>query len=394
MSATKAYYFALAEIAPAIDDAGDLFTHPDLLARDARIDALPQAAAARAVKLVNAGWAGTFTELLARVRATSGTAAAWLADHPDAKPPGAAHPRTPEAAQTSSAAWVRDHCATFTATPLTWDLLNRALYGPYDLGALGAHPLALPYAGANGLRHFHPDCVPGGKFQPAKTPSITHTTLGTLHADLVPSLVHGCSADVGLWLPVALQAEAAMFADAAVLTSSWRTAQTQSAAAGRPIVPDNPTALTSGLLADLAGAAASYAGAHPDRTHIGALAESLQEVVATWTELADRAGEVADDDPHQVLLTWAANLGLPALSGSERQVRWAEKIRHELCAGAGEAAMQVASRETSAGVWIGLYQQRPRDLLSGWLDMRDRDRDRDTYQGRRELDRERYSPRW
>jgi len=392
MSATKAYYFALAEIAPAITD-DDVFTHPDLLARDARIDALPQAAGVRAVELVHAGWDGTFAQLLAHVRATSGTAAAWLADHPGAQPPGPAHPRTPEAAQTSAARWWRDGCVTLGTAALSWGVLGRALSGPYDLGALGKHPLALPYAGANGLRHFHPGCVPGGPTRSAyaPNPSITHTTLATLHADLIPSLVHRCSADVGLWLPAPLQTEAALFGDAAALTSSWRTAQQQSALHGRPIVPDDATVLTSGLLTQLAAAARAYVAAHPDRTHVGALADHLEQVVAIWSALVDRADEVADDDPHQVLLAWQANLRLPALTGSERQVRWAEKIRHELCASRGEAAMQVASRETSAGVWIGLYQQRPRDLLSGWLDMRERATSRD----RRDLEREQsFSRRW
>jgi len=391
MSATKDYYFSLLEIAPEITD-DDGFTHPDLLARDARINALPQAAATRAIKLVQAGWDGTFKELLAHVRATSGTAATWLSDHPDQRPPGAAHPRTPEAAETSTARWWRDGCVTLGTAPLTWGVLNRALTGPYELGSLGEHPLALPYAGANGLRHFHPSCVPGGPTRSAYSPSpkITHTTLAALHADLVPSLLHQCSREVNLWLPAPLQAEAGMLGDAAVLTCGWRGAQQQSALHGRPIMPEDATPLTSGLLTQLASAARTYVDAHPDRAHIGALADDLEQVVATWSALADRAGEVAADDPHQATLAWASEHRLPDLSGSERQVRWAEKIRYELCADQGAAAMQVAARETSAGVWIGLHQQRPRDLLSGWLDMRDRD----TSRASRDQDRERLTSHW
>ena len=372
MSSTKAYYDALLAISPAITD-DDGYTHPDLAYRYGAIDAQPGAARSRALKLVQAGWAGTFKELLTHIRAASGPAAAWLADHPGRVAPRA-YPRTAGAAATSEAHSWRAVCVAVGTAAFDYDTVIRALASGYDLGPLGAHPLNLPYGGVNGARHFHPGCGPtDSRHRALANPSITHTTLATLHADLPHAAQwHRCAQDLDAWLPPELTYELSMLADAAILTADWRSAQDNSAARGRPIFPASTGPLTSGLLGELTDAAATYFGAHGDRTHIGALATTLATTAAHWGELDDRRQEVQDDDPHQVILAWGRKLGLPALVGTERQVRWAEKIRHDLCAAGDGQSGQVAARETAAGAWIGLYHQQGADLFTSWLDMRDR----------------------
>jgi len=371
MSASKTYYDALLAITPAITD-DDGYSHPDLAYRYGAIDALSRVAAARATKLVHDGWAGSFKELLAHVRAGSGPAAAWLADHPRA---GDELPtRAPAAVSTCETWHWRRNCTAIGPAAFDYNTVIRALASGYDLGPLGAHPLSLPYGGVNGARHFHPGCGPtDARHRALANPNITHTTLATLHADLPhASQWHRCAQDLNAWLPPELVGELSMLADAATLTADWRAAQDKSAARGRPIFPGSTEPLTSGLLTELADAATTYFDAHLDRTHIGALATTLATTAAHWGELNERHQEVQDDDPHQSVLAWAATLGLPALAGTMRQIRWAETIRHDLCAGGDGQSGQVAARETAAAAWIGLHHEHPADLFTAWLDMRDR----------------------
>ena len=174
------------------------------------------------------------------------------------------------------------------------------------------------------------------------------------------------------------EAESDLTTDADTLARGWREAQEQSKLHGRPIFPaaGYRVVLTSGLLAELAEAARKYATAHPDRTRIGDLAGELDRAVANWTELEDRREEVDNDDPHKKTQDWASEHGLPRLSGSEKQVRWAEKIRYEMCAGNDELTSEIAAVEGDCGVWIGLSKAPADDLVAAWGDMRSRPRHR------------------
>jgi len=365
--------------APAVATGG--LTDAEQAERDIKLNRLSTSGQVAAARLMQESWSGTFGELLEQARAECGPAAAWLRDHPRVgSVPTLPHPRTPEAARGREADRWRAACSAVGPKVLSLTALSGALNGPYDLGALGDFPLNLPYGGVNGARHFHPGCpATVNGHTPVASPGITHTTLARMYDDL-PSAnqLHSCSEDVDLWLPQDPRAEAALFADAELLTRGWREAQDRSELHGRPIYPERNhlVALTSGLLTDLAATAHKYSTDHPARTHVAELAVELDTVAANWAELEDRRVEVDNDDPHKKTQDWAHEHKLPPLSGSEKQVRWAEKIRYEMCAGDDELTGEIAAVEEDCGVWIGLSKSSSDDLVATWEDMRDRPRHR------------------
>jgi len=214
------------------------------------------------------------------------------------------------------------------------------------------------------------------------TPALPHPrTPGAEEGPAVDRWRDACYAIGAGALPLGEQsdeAESDLATDADTLLRGWRDAQEQSKLHGRPIFPAQgyQAVLTSGLLAELAAAARTYSAAHPDRTHIKGLAVELDTVVKNWTELEDRREEVNNDDPHKKTQDWARAHKLPPLGGSGKQVRWAEKIRYELCAGDDGLTDEIAAVEEDCGVWIGLSKSSAYDLVAEWQSMRSRPRHR------------------
>lgn len=275
-------------------------------------------------------------------------------------------------------------CVAVGDRPLDTDVIGDALHGPFDAAALAGLQLALPYAGANGMRHFHPGCPPLDQRKVAcANPSWTRLALGELD-QLVASRRHHCVQDIEAWLPEPVRAELALFADAHLLLAPWLAAVERSTRHGRPCLPRDNGALRSGLVAELIAAARQHASEHPDRGHVERLAARLVELHGAWSDLLARAHEVAAADPHSEVLRWQAARGLPALQGSHRQVRWAERIRFDV-SGQPDAQLLVG-HETDARVWIGLHEQGTVED-QGWARMQMRIRERQTH-------RDRVRPAW
>lgn len=276
---------------------------------------------------------------------------------------------------------LRDSCSSVGTGRFGWHSISAALTGYFAVGDLGQLAVPVRFAGKNGVRHFHAGCGPepthwdpGGTIT-EETYTLTQLVGGGPGA-LIPSRRHGCADEFAEWLPADARTELAALADARLLTRPWRSAAYSTARRGYQVMPYESTPMTSGLLERLAGDVERYARAYPARAHMGSLAGELQKVLTGWRELLAQRDEVVAADPHTPVLTWQQQLGLPMLSGSPRQVRWAERIRFDLYhggAGAGpDVLRQLFVRESAAGVWIALDQQGTGDLLGDWLDLRER----------------------
>jgi len=236
----------------------------------------------------------------------------------------------------------------------TWRDVAQALAGPFDTEPIKRIPLTLPYGGTNGQRHFHPDCPPlQPNREPVPNPQYTHTTVGQLAKDVTPSRWHHCAQPLDTWLGHDVLLEVALLNQAHTVTEPLRTCLDSSARRGRDMVPLDNTAYTQGHLDSTLAHVRAYTAEHPHRDHMTALEHQLTHYHDTWTRLLTNAERIHDQDPLAPIWAWQTDEGLPALTGSTRQVRWAERIRYR-AAHDNTATRRMLENETSASAWIGM----------------------------------------
>lgn len=236
---------------------------------------------------------------------------------------------------------------------LTLEKVRYALDGHRRTGDLADTPAQFTVAGTvgRGLHHWGPDCGPTGAG--ARNPWTKTVPVG--RAARFPSgegRLCACAQTVD-WIPADARTELAILADARALTRPWRSAEYSTARRGYTVAPYDHWPVTSGALADLADDAATYAEAHPEREHMVACATTLERTLARWTAMCGRLDDIADADPHTAVLRWQAARRLPTLTGSPKQVRWAEQIRYDR-AHDDEADWfaDAVEEETDAVFWI------------------------------------------
>lgn len=263
--------------------------------------------------------------------------------------------------------------------PFSWDVLTSGLASPHAGPDLLNTPVTVAYSGKAGLVHFHAQCPP---LLPSKTlnpnPTVLTLTLGDLPAAITPSRRHSCAEDFSLWVSARDQVELQLLShtDAALgpLTEALASAKRH----GRDLIPYDNAPLTSGVLDRLIAECTAHLLSYPDRAHMRALLGILTNAKAAWSDLLARRDEIEAADPLAPVLKWAREQQLPELSGSPKQVRWAQRIRYD-AAKAGTASEVMLTSEGSSNVWIGL-EQRGEVSTSGWLAMKHREDERLAWQ--------------
>lgn len=241
--------------------------------------------------------------------------------------------------------------ATVGRAPFTRRLWTYACDGYLPAGDLPAHTVEVVEAGRT--PHLDPACP-----QAAGGYAERHA-YNDLHLAGTP---HACCDRPDL-LPATLVEQAALLADARRLTRPYRSARYSSDRRGTFVAPYDNTPIDDGWLRDLIDAFADHVEAHPGEAHMAGNLAELRVTELLWH--AALSGDshylpVADNDTKRRRIAEAAAAhGWAELTvGSDAQIRWAERIRHDMCTAGDDPDLWEQARESdSAGAWIATWHE-------------------------------------